>query len=780
MNHRFGTGPVFFTAISTILGAILFLRFGYAVSQLGFLGVVALIILGHLVTIPTALAIAEIATNQRVEGGGEYFIISRSFGILVGAAIGVALYLSQAISVAFYVVAFGEAFDPVFAYIHETFGLSLTDKRLITLPSMGLLALLMVTKGADLGVKALYGVVTVLFVSLICFFLGGPISAPDATSHPLLATVAEPDSFFLVFAICFPAFTGVTAGVGLSGDLRNPRKSIPLGTLAAAICGFVVYGLIALKLAVSASPEDLASDQLMMSRIAVWGPIIPLGLACATLSSALGSILVAPRTLQALASDRVLPVARLNDWLAASKAGSSEPVNALLVTATIATCFVAIGDVDFVAQIISMFFMVTYGALCTIAFLEHFVADPAYRPVFHSRWYISLFGAAMCLILMFSMSALYAAISLVLMGLAYWAISTTNPDRRGVATIFLEASSQMNRRLQIFLQQAQRLETEAHWRPAVVCISEHSFERLAAFDLLRWIAHRYGFGTYIHYIEGYLSRTTHADARRTLGRLVKMADVSEGNVYVDTLVSPSYTSAISQLVQLPGVAGKENNMILFEYARDRPDELPRILEHSPLSAAANFDTCILASAERGFGYRREIHIWLTTLDYQNANLMILLAYVILGHPEWEGGQIKIFAIFPEAALEEQQERLLALIRSGRLPISRQNIEFLAPTPDTERKAIINEKSADADLVILGFHGALLKRSKTHAFDGYDQLGNVLFVCSTQAIAIASEEEQAEARREVEAEGEGAEEQAKNGPPQPEGESNRTTEIEGSA
>ena len=76
----FGTAPVFFTAISTILGAILFLRFGFAVGTLGFIGVLFIIIIGHLVTIPTSLAISEIATNQKVEGGGEYFIISRSFG----------------------------------------------------------------------------------------------------------------------------------------------------------------------------------------------------------------------------------------------------------------------------------------------------------------------------------------------------------------------------------------------------------------------------------------------------------------------------------------------------------------------------------------------------------------------------------------------------------------------------------------------------------------------------------------------------------------------------
>ena len=109
---NFGTMPVFVTAISTILGAILFLRFGYAVGQTGLLGAFGIIILGHLVTIPTALAVAEIATNQKVEGGGAYYIISRSFGLNIGAVIGITLFLSQSISVAFYIIAFSESLMP--------------------------------------------------------------------------------------------------------------------------------------------------------------------------------------------------------------------------------------------------------------------------------------------------------------------------------------------------------------------------------------------------------------------------------------------------------------------------------------------------------------------------------------------------------------------------------------------------------------------------------------------------------------------------------------------
>ncbi|MEA2106087.1 MAG: hypothetical protein U9P82_05135 [Bacteroidota bacterium] len=157
-SSGFGTAPVFFTAISTILGAILFLRFGFAVGTLGSLGVLVILIVGHFVTIPTAFVISEIATNQRVEGGGEYFIISRSFGLNIGGTIGIALFMSQAISVAFYVIAFTEAFEPVFNWARETHNLNL-PRQVISLPAMGLLALLILRKGANLGVKALYVVV---------------------------------------------------------------------------------------------------------------------------------------------------------------------------------------------------------------------------------------------------------------------------------------------------------------------------------------------------------------------------------------------------------------------------------------------------------------------------------------------------------------------------------------------------------------------------------------------------------------------------------------------
>ena len=266
----FGTAPVFFTAISTILGAILFLRFGFATGTLGFWGVIFIILLGHLVTIPTALAISELATNKRVEGGGEYFIISRSFGLNIGATIGIALFMSQAISVAFYVIAFTEAFEFFFIWVKDNYDIVL-PRQAISIPVMLGLSVLILKKGANLGVKALYIVVGILFISLILFFLGKPEYAETSNFTFLSAQFRNKEMFFFVFAIVFPAFTGMTAGVGLSGDLKKPSRSIPIGTIAGTIIGMIIYFFITYKLISSASPGGLNSKSICNGPDCYWG-----------------------------------------------------------------------------------------------------------------------------------------------------------------------------------------------------------------------------------------------------------------------------------------------------------------------------------------------------------------------------------------------------------------------------------------------------------------------------------------------------------------------------
>lgn len=731
-GYGFGTAPVFLASISTILGAVMFLRFGYAVGNTGMLGAVAIIVVGHMVTIPTALAIAEIATNRRVEGGGEYFIISRSFGSTIGGAIGISLYLSQAISVAFYMIAFGEAFAPLATRVEAWLGMGL-DLRVVSLPAILALTGLVVLRGADLGVRALYVVAGILFVSLALFFAGGTVDGYAGDAVPWLGGIEGGDPFMLVFAICFPAFTGMTAGVGLSGDLANPRRSIPLGILSATLAGMAIYIAVVYKLGTSAPPELLAGDQLVMGRIALWGPIIPVGLAMASLSSAIGSIVVAPRTLQALAADRVVPAEGANRFLSAGVGLANEPRNATLVTAALAVVFVVLGSVDLVARIVSMFFMVTYGALCAISFLEHFAARPSYRPSFRSTWWVSLFGAVACFILMLQMDLAFALLAMGFMVVLYLVIRRSRAEATDdLAEIFHGVMTQATRWMQIRLQKA----PAADWRPSVILITPRTFDRHAPMEFLEWLCHRYGFGTYLHHVKGLLDPDTFEESRAVRQRLVTSTSERAGAIFVDTMISPSMASALAQSLQMPGISGMDNNTVLFEFSVHDPASVSEgIVSGASLASVARMNRLVLRHTDHFFGNRRSIHVWLTWHDYRNANLMVLLAYILLGHPAWDDAEIKLFAAYPKGEVKERTAQLRAMISEGRLLISDKNLQVFATDDRTDFSRLVEVKSGAADLVIRGFTEQRMQQQGAAFFQKHPTLRDVLFVAAEEKIFI---------------------------------------------
>ena len=728
-KRRFGTAPVFITAIQTILGAVLFLRFGYAVGTLGFWGCLIIILLGHSLTIPTALALSELATNKRVEGGGEYFIISRSFGLNIGATIGMALYLSQAISVAFYIIAFTESFEFIFNFFSESLNINL-PRQIISIPVTILLGFFILRKGANFGVKALYIVAGIMLLVLLLFFFGRTDFQTQDNTSIFSGELRNMKDFFIVFAIVFPAFTGMTAGVGLSGDLKNPAKSIPLGTILATVTGMVVYLLVIYKLAISASPEDMLNDQLIMAKIAIGGAFfIPLGLAFSTISSALGSMMVAPRTLQALAHDESFPSAKINKWLSFARRSDNEPVNASLVTIVIALVFVALGSINAVAEIISMFFMVTYGSLCLISFLNHFGSSPSYRPSFRSRWYISLAGALIAVWVMFKINTPYAITAIIAMIAIYLYMNFYHKERQGLESLFANALFQINRNLQVYLQKSGSKKKMDEWRPSAICISKDSFERAMAFRLLSWISYSYGFGTYLHRIEGYYSRNTSKQAAEELAKLIEIYDTAHNQVFVDTIISPSYTSAIAQSIQIPGISGMENNMVIFEYDKEDPVNLKEIIENIRLVKSGDFDICLLATSRKEMLYRNGIHVWINFEDAENSSLIILLSFIIAGHPDWKKTNIKVFQVCKAENYKETLDKTSQLVKSGRLPITEKNIEIIIEKPGMTSKKLINEKSALAALVIIGFRTEGLKHNGDVILGGYDDLGTILFVNS---------------------------------------------------
>jgi amino acid transporter len=725
----FGTAAVYLTSISSVLGAILFLRFGYATGTLGFWGTIGIILVGHMITIPTALAISELATNTRVEGGGEYFIISRSFGLKIGSTIGITLFLSQTISIAFYTIAFAESFQFLYDWCKIRFDITL-PRQVISIPTLCILAYVILKQGAGSGMKLLYLVNLILFISLLLFFLGKPIEMPDNPSYVAGNNFGffSREQFFVIFAICFPAFTGMTAGVGLSGDLRNPGRSIPMGTMLGTFTGLAVYVFVVWKLAASASQADLLTDQMVMSRIARFGAvIIPLGLAACTSSSAIGSMMVAPRTLQAIAADRTFPFRRLNLFLSKGRGERREPVNASLVAFAVAMVFVVLGDVDSVAEIISMFFLITYGTLCLSSFLNHFGSPPSYRPRFRSKWFLSLAGFLLSVWVMFMINPLYTILSYGVIVLIYLFIEQHNKDRKGLVNVFKGALFQLNRQLQVYMQKHQSSMESEEWRPAAICVSSHSFEREKILELMKWISYRHGFGTYFHLIEGYYSKQTHRESRAIQEQLINNTRDRGSTLYIDTMISPSYTSAIAQVIQTPSISGMENNLVIFEYDKRCPDELHQILGNVNLVRAGNFDVGILAISEHFMKPRNGIHVWIREHDGKNTNFMILLGYIIMSHPDWKRSYLKIFLTSRKEDFSEVKEVLEKRIAEGRLPITLANIEFVMTEEGLKFCDMVGKHSSHAALTIIGFHEDRLKHEPVNFFSDFKDTGDILFV-----------------------------------------------------
>jgi hypothetical protein len=496
------------------------------------------------------------------------------------------------------------------------------------------------------------------------------------------------------------------------------------------------YVAIVVKLSLSAPPELLASDQLVMAQIALWGPIIPIGLGAATLSSAIGSILVAPRTLQALAADQALPFDAANQRFSSGTGPSHEPRAATLATGLFALVIVSVGDVNIVARLISMFFMVTYGALCLISFLEHFAARPSYRPSFRSRWWVSLFGAAMCLFMMFEMDPLFALLALGFITWLYVWMSRRPGGRNDLAARFEGVLTQLTRTLHIEIQRRRDRFAVNEWRPSIIMVNGRTFDRRSPVQILEWLTHRQGFGTYLHFLPGHLTEEAYRESQATKRRLVEWADQMGSNRYVDTIVSPSMTSALAQSLQVPGVSGLGNNTTLFEFSIHDGEAAPdEIVSGCHFAASANMNLMVLRHGDRHFGERRLIHVWLTWNDHDNANLMVLLSYILLGHPAWKDAEVEVLVAMPQGEVDQRKQEFDQLIAEGRLPLREQALHYFEVNDLASFRALVPDRSRDADLTIVGFDLAGLDERGRDVLLNHADLGDVLFVNATQRIEI---------------------------------------------
>ena len=683
-GYGFGTfAGVFTPSILTIIGVVMYLRFGWMLGNVGLATSLVIVTAASAITFLTGLSISSLATNMRMKGGGAYYMLSRSFGLEAGAAIGLPLALSQAVGVSFYVAGFAEAL--VGSGLPAVGG---WDPRLTGLATLAVLAVL-ATVSADAALKAQFFIMGAIALSLVSFFAGGP---PPALAAPPPAAVPPALDFWAVFAVFFPAVTGILSGVGMSGDLRNASRSIPVGTLAAVLTGWAVYMAVPLVLNhFVADPAILRTDTMILQKCARWPFLILLGVWAATLSSALGGLLCAPRVVQALAQDRLLP-----GLLGRGYGANRDPRLAAALCFLIAAAGLWFGDINALAPILTMFNLTTYGLLNLSAGLEELMGNPSWRPTFRVRPFLSLAGFAGCFAVMFMISPGWTFCALVAVGAIYWlakrrALRARWGDMRtGLLMYAVQVALRLLGRRQL---------DERNWRPNLLVLASVPLDRPHLLTLSRAISGNRSFATLATVIPEAADNVARAAALRDSIRrhLNKVRLEAQIRIYP----SSDLWHGLGELVRAYGFGPLTPNTVLLGTPTRAADHRPfGGLVHALARCQRNVVLVSdgqAANPERPSDARR-VDVWWRG-QTANGAFMLALACLVLRGDAWRGATLRLCNIAEPGQDAEDARRLL----SDFLAKARVVAEPLVLEPDGSRpfNETICEVSRDADLAFVG-------------------------------------------------------------------------------
>ena len=670
-------GGVFTPSILTILGVIMYLRFGWVVGNVGLLGTLIIVTLSTTITFLTSLSIAAIATDQTVKGGGAYYMISRSLGIESGGAIGIPLYIAQTLSVALYTIGFAESLARVFPSLNEKMvGIAVTLL-------IGAVAMI----SAKVAIKTQFFILAAIVISLLSLVFGEPLeSAPE---NAWAVPEGPSESFWIVFAVFFPAVTGIMAGVNMSGDLKNPSKSIPLGTFLAVGAGYLIYMSLPLVLANRADTGTLLDDPLIMRRISFWGDAILLGVWGATLSSALGSILGAPRVLQALARDRVLP--KFLGWLGKGTKKDDTPRNGTIFSLVIALVAVYMGNLNLIAPILTMFFLTTYGVLNISAGIEGFLGNPSFRPTFKVSWIFSLLGAVGCGAVMFLINPLATIVAILLVIVAFiWL------ERRELKTSW----GDVRQGIWMALTRAGLLRIRSgaepkSWYPHLMVLSGAPTKRWHLVRLARDIVHNKGLMTVASVIP---SDTMDLNRQQQVQVKVREYLLNHGiNSMVKVISASTPYKGGELLTEAYGLGSLYPNTIVVGDS-SQEDTFPEYCRMLKTFHQAKRNVLIVRdpAEDKDFRYNRII-VWSAGLK-GNGALMIILAHLLNQSSNWREAEIVLKRVVnSKEGVEDAGRNFDELLKQMRIDASH-NVIISDGRPFFE---IMKKNSQGADLVLLG-------------------------------------------------------------------------------
>jgi len=716
---------VFTPSILTILGIILFLRLGYVVGNAGLGLTLLILLLANAISILTSVSLSAISTNLKVKGGGDYYLISRTLGLEFGGAIGIVVFMAQSVSIAFYCLGFGEA---IAALLPSDSSLL---PQIIAASAVSFL-FIFAWLGADWATKFQYVVMSILAAAILSFFIGGFVKWDTARLIQNWSSPQTSFGFWILFAIFFPAVTGFTQGVSMSGDLKDPGKSLPHGTFMAVGVSIIVYILSAVLFAAALPADVMISDYGAMKKVAFIDFFITAGVIAATLSSAMASFLGSPRILQSLASDRTFPFLAM---FAEGSGPTGNPRRGVLLAACIAYATIGYGRLNLIAPVVSMFFLISYGLLNYATYYEARSASPSFRPRFRyfNKW-LSLVGALACLGTMLAVD-LYAGIVAiaVLFAIFQYLKRTAGPSRW--------ADSRRSYHLQLtrehLLAAANEPEHPRYWRPQILAFSNNPERRAQLLHFSSWIEGGSGITTAVRILEGegLKMRKMREEAQEQLER-----DIIKDGAHAFPLVvtAPNLQIGIQTVVQAYGVGSLKANTIVLNWLGQVSKKILSLNSQDfgknlRLAHLYGCNVVILdAKNDKWESLKgtddptRQIDVWWR--DDATSRLMLLLAYLMTRHENWGEAKIRLLAVDCSKKSDQSIENLKAMLEEVRIEAKPEIVQDVSA--DT-----FAEYSSDSSVVFLPF------RIRNNLV--VDPLGNpmenTLFLLPVVAMVMAAED-----------------------------------------
>lgn len=672
-KNKFGTfGGVFVPSILTILGVIMYLRLPMIVGEAGLWATIGIIVVAHIISFSTGLSVSSIATDKKVEAGGTYYMISRSLGLPIGGTLGIALFVGLSFSVSLYLIGFSESFLNYWGFPTDINNIRLTGSIL-------LLAVTTLTFiSTSLAIKTQYFIMAAIALSLVSIIFGSHDLAPAA---PVFTNSSSTIPLMVLFGIFFPAVTGFEAGVSMSGDLKDPKRSIPTGSIMAIVVGFVVYIAMAIFLTLTVSGEALATDPNVLLKMALVPELVIAGIWGATLSSALGSILGAPRILQATAVDKITPKV-----FAKGYGATNEPRNALLLTFLIAEAGILIGELDVIARVVSIFFITTYGFLNISATFERWTSTD-FRPEFRVPGWISVLGAAACILVMIQLDFVAMLGAVLILGLLFLYLKRkeltldSGDAWSGVwATLVKTGLTNLKR---------DKLH-KRNWRPNTIMFCGSAESRKYMQDMGKAISGKFGILSAFELIVSQDKVLNKSESN--------LSDEKESGYFRHRYYCADVYSGMDQVSRLFGFSGVEPNTIMMGWSKTQANrenfrELLKGFGHN------RYNTLFLKYDQDGkYGSNSTIDIWWSGAG-RNLAFAINLIRPLAHSQLWKHAKIRLLIINPN---NEEAENLYKAT-TAILTNYRTEAEIRIVNNEVDRlpeQELIAEESKDTDLVIL--------------------------------------------------------------------------------